>query len=579
MTFIHSDYFLNKMGEVKLVFVGDGAVGCTCLIIRYLYNKFMNEYAPTVFDKYQKCVEIDGKEYTLNVIDTAGQEEYGRLRPLHYPATDVFVVVFSVVRPASYENVAAKWIPEVKHHMPNTSIVLVGNQIDKRTDPNCLKQLAESKKKEEPITTEMGVKLAREINAATYVECSCLDQRGVKNLFEKSIKISQNVPVEFHDKTPSLYILMMGDSDVGKTALTDAYLVKRFDDQSQPSRYEYCSARSSIDDEQYITHIWSDEVPNVILWSVIILVFSVHDFQSYNNISTKWIPQVKQQCPTVPVILVGNKTDLRGNNSKTVTTEMGMQLAREINAVAYFECSCRDGRTAAIERIFETAARASYFVKVEKFLKKSNKTLLKVYVVGDSNVGKSSLQNRFQTNKRLNKFNQRLNVFDQSFIERWHTDYKFAGFTEMDGEECGWIICNGLSDWKIARRGDKHLLKKDRGIDVLMLMYSVDDFDSYLSVENFWIPELLKLKHYKPKIPIVLVGSKTDLRSVAFQSIPTEMGEQLARRINAAKYLECSTCNDEEVERVFEETAWASIRYAAERRKPKSWFKRFFGQK
>ena len=115
---------------------------------------------------------------------------------------------------------------------------------------------------------------------------------------------------------------------------------------------------------------------DVILCSAVILVFSVNDLQSYINIFAKWIPQVRRQCPSAPAILVGNKTDLREKDNETVSREMGMQLARVINAVAYFECSCRNGRTATIKRIFETAARASYFVKVEKFLKKSNKTLL-----------------------------------------------------------------------------------------------------------------------------------------------------------------------------------------------------------
>ena len=142
---------------------------------------------------------------------------------------------------------------------------------------------------------------------------------------------------------------------------------------------------------------------------------------------------------------------------------------------------------------------------MKKFLKKSNKTLFEVHLVGDVNIGKSSLQNRFQINKRLNIFNQHINVVDQSFNERWHPDYSFAGFTKMDGEECGWIICNGLSDWKTTKHSDKYLLKKDRGIDIFVQIFSVDDLDSYLSIENKWFSGLQKLKHYIPRISIVLV--------------------------------------------------------------------------
>ena len=562
------------MKEVKLLLLGDVCAGKTALCVAYVENRLYLEYVPTVFENYEKIVNIDSKLYHLTLWDTAGHEDYDRLRPLSYPSTDVVIVVFSVESPSSYKNVIAKWIPEVRHHMPNTPIVLVGSQIDLRADPNCLKRLAEHKLK--PITTEMGEKLALEINAAAYVESSFLDQRSVKNVFEKSITTS----AAFQDKTPSLHIFMMGDSNVGKNALTDAYLDNEFNLNPRHPPKHYRFARLLIDDEQCIIHMKPVEVLDVILCSAVILVFSVNDLQSYNNILAKWIPKVKQHCPSAPVILVGNKTDLREKGSDTVTTEMSKHLAQEINAVAYFECSCRDGRTVTIEQIFETAARASYFVKVKKFLKKSNKTLFKVHLTGDVNVGKSSLQNRFQVTERLDEFNKHLNVVDQSFNARWHPDYSFAGFTEIDGEECGWIICNGLSDWKTTKHSDKYLLKKDRGIDVFVLMFSVVDFDSYLSIEKKWIPELQKLKHFNPQIPLVLVGNKTDLRGNAKQHISTEMGEQLALTINAAKYLECSSVDGEEVERVFEETAWASLRYAEERRKLKSqWFRKLFGRK
>ena len=61
-----------------------------------------------VFDNYAVTVMIGGEPYTLGLFDTAGQEDYDRLRPLSYPQTDVFLVCFSVVSPSSYENVKEK---------------------------------------------------------------------------------------------------------------------------------------------------------------------------------------------------------------------------------------------------------------------------------------------------------------------------------------------------------------------------------------------------------------------------------------------------------------------------------------
>ena len=170
------------MQTIKCVVVGDGAVGKTCLLISYTTNKFPSEYVPTVFDNYAVTVMIGGEPYTLGLFDTAGQEDYDRLRPLSYPQTDVFLVCFSVVNPSSYENVKEKWVPEILHHCPDTPFLLVGTQIDLREDTNTLDKLKNNKLK--PIFYGQGVKLAKELQAAKYVECSALTQ---VNLFYNNL--------------------------------------------------------------------------------------------------------------------------------------------------------------------------------------------------------------------------------------------------------------------------------------------------------------------------------------------------------------------------------------------------------
>merc|ERR1719393_220245 len=113
------------MQNVKCVIVGDGAVGKTCLLISYTTNAFPGEYIPTVFDNYSANVMVDGKPINLGLWDTAGQEDYDRLR----------------------------------------------------------------EKNQTPITTEEGMEMAKTIGAVKYLECSALTQKGLKNVFDEAIRV------------------------------------------------------------------------------------------------------------------------------------------------------------------------------------------------------------------------------------------------------------------------------------------------------------------------------------------------------------------------------------------------------
>ena len=173
------------MQNVKCVVVGDGAVGKTCLLISYTTQSFPGEYIPTVFDNYSANVMISGKPIQLGLWDTAGQEDYDRLRPLSYPQTDVFIICYSIVDETSLENVKAKWHQEIKYHAPGVPIILVGTKEDLRDDEEYKKNMAAKGRK--TLTTEEGEAVASAIGACYHTECSALTQKGLKQVFDQAI--------------------------------------------------------------------------------------------------------------------------------------------------------------------------------------------------------------------------------------------------------------------------------------------------------------------------------------------------------------------------------------------------------
>jgi small GTP-binding protein len=139
-----------------------------------------------VFDNYSANVMVDGKPINLGLWDTAGQEDYDRLRPLSYPQTDVFLVCFSVISHSSFENVKTKWVPEIQHHAPGVPILLVGTKSDLRKDQSTVQQL--NSRGQKMVTPESAASQAKEVGAVKYLECSALTQEGLKQVFDDAIR-------------------------------------------------------------------------------------------------------------------------------------------------------------------------------------------------------------------------------------------------------------------------------------------------------------------------------------------------------------------------------------------------------
>ncbi|CAF2491769.1 unnamed protein product [Rotaria sp. Silwood2] len=172
----------------KLVIVGDGMCGKTCLLYAFVYDTFDPTHAPTIFDTYATTIQIDDKKITLALFDTAGQEDYDVLRPLSYNDTNIVLICFSVNHPVSARNVIEKWNPEVRHFCNSCPVILVACQIDLRIDSQTIAKLKQDGEK--PVAIDIGKQIAAQIKADAYMECSARTREGVQELFILAARLS-----------------------------------------------------------------------------------------------------------------------------------------------------------------------------------------------------------------------------------------------------------------------------------------------------------------------------------------------------------------------------------------------------
>lgn len=121
----------ENLPTVKLVVVGDGGVGKSAITIQFFQKLFVTDYDPTIEDSYIQHTEVDGQWCILDVLDTAGQEEFSAMREQYMRKGDGFLIVFSVTDKQSFENIRHfhTQILRVKDR-DSYPMVVVGNKVD-----------------------------------------------------------------------------------------------------------------------------------------------------------------------------------------------------------------------------------------------------------------------------------------------------------------------------------------------------------------------------------------------------------------------------------------------------------------
>ncbi len=154
--------------KFKIPLVGDGAVGKTSLIIKFVENMFKHEYKSTIgVDIFTKSVKIDKNDVLMTLWDIAGQERFKVIRKGFFDGAAGAIIVYDVTRKDTFENVE-NWLNEVQEYTGPIPMIICGNKID-LTDKR-------------QVSTKQGNSYASKINK-TFIETSAKTGENVENAF------------------------------------------------------------------------------------------------------------------------------------------------------------------------------------------------------------------------------------------------------------------------------------------------------------------------------------------------------------------------------------------------------------
>lgn len=164
----------SKVNPYKLVIFGSASVGKSAITLRFVSDSFSKDYLPTIEDCFRAPCEVDGETAMLDILDTAGMEDYNALRDQWVQEGNAFLLVYSVTSRASFEDLKNFRDRIFLANDGDVAIVLVGNKIDL--------------KDQRVISTEEGRALAQRYGNIPFVECSALTAENCHLPFQHAVR-------------------------------------------------------------------------------------------------------------------------------------------------------------------------------------------------------------------------------------------------------------------------------------------------------------------------------------------------------------------------------------------------------
>ncbi|KAI3384487.1 hypothetical protein SNEBB_008928 [Seison nebaliae] len=180
--------------ECKIVVLGSGGVGKSAVTVQFVQGVFVEKYDPTIEDCYRKQISIDNKDYTLEILDTAGTEHFTAMRDLYIKNGQGFVLIYSITAQSTLSDIRdmRDQIVRVKE-TTEVPMILVGNKLDLH--------------QERVVNREQGQQIAREFGC-TFYEASAKDGTNIPEIFENLvIQINKKKPPKQHNHGPKCCLL------------------------------------------------------------------------------------------------------------------------------------------------------------------------------------------------------------------------------------------------------------------------------------------------------------------------------------------------------------------------------------
>lgn len=177
------------MADWRICVVGSGGVGKSCVTIQFLRQRFSEYYDPTIEESYRKPVTVDDEEYQLEIVDTAGQEEFTSFRDSSLSHGDGFLLVFAIISASSWGELKSlrEKIQRVKDS-DTTPMVIIGNKSDLRS--------------ERTVTTKEAEEYCRGVNCP-YLETSAKTGNNVAESFHEVVRqIAKTTPLPESNAAP-----------------------------------------------------------------------------------------------------------------------------------------------------------------------------------------------------------------------------------------------------------------------------------------------------------------------------------------------------------------------------------------